>query len=214
MDINVFDAFIYINLDIRDDRKKSILSELKRIGADSKKIIRIPGYFDILNGSKGCAISHILALDIAILNGYKRALILEDDCIFSRDKKKISKYLLTFFKNFQNDWDVFFLGAKLKNYSDTHIESIRRVTKAHLAHSYAINGKYLPVIRECFVEAYKLMKKDTFYIESIEKVIDRNWIKLQKRDRWYIGKDMITKQYSSFSNIDMRLKSQQKDLNI
>lgn len=85
MGFNHFDLIVYINLDHRKDRKKEIEHELKNLNL-YKKAYRIPAYCDPLNGTKGCLISHIYALNFAIRKGAKNVLILEDDCIFIKNK--------------------------------------------------------------------------------------------------------------------------------
>ena len=85
INLNFFNAIVYINMDHRTDRKNSIQSELKRLKVKPSKINRISGYKDSFNnGVRGCAKSHLAALDLSIEKRWENVLILEDDCIFSK----------------------------------------------------------------------------------------------------------------------------------
>ena len=68
MSINKFDGILYINLAKRKDRLKSIENELIRIGASfsNSKIFRIDAILDKKNGHRGCALSHLKAVNFAI----------------------------------------------------------------------------------------------------------------------------------------------------
>ena len=77
--INDIDAFIYINLENRLDRKELLLNELKKINIPENKIYKISGIPIPKNGHKGCVQSHILALELAKLNKWKNVAIFEDD---------------------------------------------------------------------------------------------------------------------------------------
>ena len=73
------DAFIYINLERREDRKKELLAELEKLGIPSSKIFKVSGVYIPDNGHKGCIQSHILALNMAKLNNWRNVMIMEDD---------------------------------------------------------------------------------------------------------------------------------------
>jgi hypothetical protein len=77
--INQLDAIIYINLESRADRKELLLKELEKCNVDMSKVHKVSGVAIPKNGHKGCVQSHILALNMIKLNGWKRVLILEDD---------------------------------------------------------------------------------------------------------------------------------------
>ena len=109
--LNLFDGILYINLEMRKDRKTKIKREFKKVGLHPDKIHRIEGLLDELNGTRACAYSHAEALDFAIRQGWKNVLILEDDCLFVKPLSVINNYIHTFFEQFEENWDVF-LGAK------------------------------------------------------------------------------------------------------
>jgi GR25 family glycosyltransferase involved in LPS biosynthesis len=187
MDINYFDAICYINLDHRKDRKKSILAQLKKMGAQQKKIIRIPAIQISLNGYKGAVLSHIKTLDYAIKNNLKNILILEDDCLFIKSKN-ITNQLLSFFFEKIPKWDVFLLGGKFFKKRKTAYPHIIKILKSSDSHAYVVNKPYMIKLKKCFLDAYKLIENEFFYIQSWEtkiSIFDIHWQKLQIKDNWF-----------------------------
>ena len=70
----MIDLILYINITHRADRKKRIETEIRKITEKTKncKIERIRATYDIKNGHRGCAKSHINALKYAkTQNGLK-----------------------------------------------------------------------------------------------------------------------------------------------
>ncbi len=199
--INQFDAILYINLEHRVDRKESILENLRKVGANPHKIFRIDAHLDVLNGHRGCATSHIKALDFAISQGFETVLILEDDFIFTQPLEVVNQYIKPFFTDI--DWDVFFLSSKVKSYEATAYKDIHRVLYACTAHSYAICNHYIPKLKALLQLALKNMEEDVFFFQTNEALhsFDRLWHTLMEQDRWYIGSQSIGTQMHSFSDI-------------
>lgn len=206
MSLNFFDKIIYINLKHRKDKKESILKEFEKLKIEPKKIYRLNAHFNLLNGHKGCATSHIKALNFAIKNKFKNVLILEDDCIFCKKIEKVNHYVKNFMEKFKNNWDIFFLGANVKFYENTKYKSIKKIISAQCAHAYAINNHYFLTLKKCFEKSLKIMKNDIFMIESYGKAIDQMWKQLQSKDRWYIGEEFIVQQGNFFSDIELTLR--------
>ena len=201
--INI-DVICYINLSHREDRKKHILSELDRLGIPKQKIIRIEAVQDLLNGHRGCAYSHILALKEAEKRK-KSVLILEDDCQFIRNLSEIQSLSNYFFSTMGNDWDVFMLGGRIIKYKLTQFDEIYQVLLADCAHAYCVHKDYIPKLISSFTNSYKLMKNDMFSFQSRPYAIDTKWIELQKKDRWYITR-VIAYQIDSYSDIEWRFR--------
>jgi len=206
--LNFFDGILYINLERRKDRKKNMEKELKKLALNPDKIFRIEGYYDELNGSRGCVYSHIQALDFALAKEWKTVLILEDDCIFIKDQTAINSYINNFFSHFKSAWDVFFLGTKINTFEETDCTGYVQIHNSLRAHAYAVNGSYMCKLRDHFFNTYHSMQYDLFFISSLEKALDRQWRILQKMDRWFAGTSMIAQQKKSFSDIEKTIKSQ------
>jgi hypothetical protein len=72
------DAFLYINLYYRTDRKKKFEGEMKLLGVPKDKIIRIEAELDD-SPYRGCTLSHIKALKLAKEKRYNKICLFEDD---------------------------------------------------------------------------------------------------------------------------------------
>ncbi len=201
MGINYFDSIFYINLEHRKDRKQKLLRQLEKLDVKKEKIIRIPAVLDPLNGARGCALSHIKALDLAIEKKLKNVLILEDDCEFVQTKTSINK-LIKYFFDIVHSWDVLYLGDYLLKYEQTQYPKIKRVIKALRTHAYAVNQDYMENLKKCFNEAYDILKNQASFSESFFFAIDRYWSKLQAKDKWYKLDITLIKQSRSYSDIE------------
>lgn len=202
--MNRFKAIAYINLGIRKKRNSHILKELQKLNVRKNKIHRIEAVYTPLNGHKGCALSHIKALDIAIENNWDNILILEDDCHFLFPKKIVVPYLDHFFHNVKNNWDVFFLGGKIVQTEKTKWPHILRVTKSTVSHSYIVNKHYYKTLKKTYLQAYKSMEDEIFAFQSTNTPIDRAWQKLQKKDRWFVQEIIITSQKNLGTDIEKK----------
>lgn len=201
MVLDRFDAVVYINLMHRKDREQLVLAELSRLNISEHKIHRIEAVHDFLNGHRGCAQSHYLALELARQKGWDNVLILEDDMEFTSDQETVETVVEQFFQYFANEWDVFFLAANVFESCPTEHEEIKRVISAQCAHAYAVHHSYFTILQECFYKAYLTMQQDECFVDSLFKAIDQRWKELQPVGRWYIGK-ILGQQRRSYSDIE------------
>lgn len=196
------DGIIYINLDHRTDRKKLIESELHRIGVPNEKVHRFSAIYDRFNGTKGCLLSHIQALDLAIEKGWERVLILEDDVVFIKKQKEIENQLAYFFEITNGEWDVFFLGGGYREKKTTPWEEIFQVYNSWCAHAYIVHRPYLEKLKACFLSAYEMIKDHFFNNQSLIYSLDQVWRVLQRNDRWYANEQQAAVQKTGISDID------------
>ncbi|HSX12352.1 MAG TPA: glycosyltransferase family 25 protein [Rhabdochlamydiaceae bacterium] len=202
--LNYFDGTLYINLAHRKDRRVKIEAELQKVSLNPNKLFRIEALYDELNGARGCVLSHSKALDHAIEKEWKHVLILEDDCLFQ--KNKIHSYIENFLTYFKQEWDVFFLGGQLQVFEKTDHPDYLKVQFSLRAHAYAVNGSYLRVLRDHFLATYESMRDDLFFVHCLHKALDRQWVDLQLKDRWFMGIKPIARQSSSYSDIEKSSK--------
>ena len=214
MSLNLFDKIIYINLEKRKDRNKSVLNELKLKDVNDSRIFRLNARIDEFNGARAAVNSHIEALNYAIEKNFEKVLILEDDVSFYSDKDFFNKTVKDFFNNFENNWDVFLVGAQLSLCEKTKHSDYVRVKIAQHAHAYAVNKKYLKVLRNCFIDAYNSMLQDLLFIQSISKNTDQAWKALQIKDKWYMPKINLAIQNDEYSDIEKCKKIRTYDSNI
>lgn len=199
---NSFDAFLFINLKNRIDRKKQILKELEKIKIPKNKIIRINAVYDKTNGHIGCAKSHIKALEYAKNNNLENVVIFEDDFVFTKSKEEIDILIKKFFNFFKNDWDVLQLTASHNDVKNININEFKKVKSAMAPSGYIINNKFYDILIKKLTDSVTEMEKemkDYDYNKHGKKLetsnaFDQYWIPLQKKSNWYIFSDFIGKQ--------------------
>ena len=134
------DKIFIINLEHRTDRWSSISNQLERLNI--KNYERFPGYIynnkDVVkyvSGNIGCLISHFLVNKLSIERGYKRILILEDDCKLLEEDYGRYKFTRAF--NFLEDcgFDMFYLGATFHKYDikpiNEYVDQINQCCATH-----------------------------------------------------------------------------------
>ncbi|MEL7432183.1 MAG: glycosyltransferase family 25 protein [Chlamydiota bacterium] len=204
-----FDQILYINLDDRSDRRTSIEQELSRMHVPKEKITRIQAYSSI-NGTRGCALSHIKALDYAASQGFHRFLILEDDVVFLQSPEAVCGYIKRFAEFAEkNPWDLFFLGTHPKHIENTQDPRIKRVLVSYCAHAYCLEARYLPTLRASYVRSYEKLWELTSFEESFHYAIDRLWVNLQIEHQWFLGDEEIVRQGAFYSDIELRMRDRE-----
>ena len=145
---NFVDKIVYINLEERKDRQKSIEYELRFINPD--KIIRFNAIKEE-NGMIGCTKSHITVLEMAIQNNWKNCLILEDDMIW----KNFDSNYPVLEKLIENDYDVIILGGIYLQYNKTTLKCNHAITTT----AYLINNSYYSKLLQNFKDGLELRSK-------------------------------------------------------
>ena len=194
---NNIDGIIYINLENREDRKVLILKELKKINTNMKKVNKVSGIYTPNNGHKGCVQSHIIALNIAIMNNWKYTLILEDDIeliVSPYEFNNMVSSALDYMIENNIDWDVIMLATvnAKKYYSN---EYLSKVINATTASGYIINSKYYKKLLDLFEKCNMHMSKDKWSVNSRNEpyALDQQWLNLQETDNWFaFNNDLIT----------------------
>jgi len=181
------DAFIYINLEDKEDRKKAMLDVFDKIGVPKNKIRKISGVRIAKNGHKGCIQSHILALQMAKLNKWDKVAIFEDDArlLVSPDefKKMLDKAIAV------KKWDMIILhGANQEKKTDdidgdTDLYYLKNSTQST---GYVIKSSYYDKLINLFVHCNDMMSKDGWEVpDSWEgHALDQQWNKLVSKDNW------------------------------
>ena len=128
-----FDQVYYINLDRREDRRVQAELEFDKVGL--RYVQRMPG-IEHENPAHGCHLSHACIFSDALIKGYDRILILEDDVEFFPNA--INNLIASLWELPPN-WDMFYLGANLDRYPAYEISPhIARLEGAFATHAYAI----------------------------------------------------------------------------
>ena len=201
MNNHLLDGIIFINLESRKDRRKSIENELKYF---CKPYTRLEASYHE-KGYIGCAQSHIRAIELAKEKGWKNALIIEDDFIFTTNKFIVMDKINTILQNLRN-WNMILLtgnGARKHFISDPYARTLglSRVTNSQTTSTYIINNTYYDVLLNNFRESHN------FLIEGNnvrQYAIDIYWKQLQQKDLWLAFTDFVGKQKEDYSDIEKR----------
>lgn len=194
------DKIIYINLDDREDRKREIIEECKRMQIPEDKIIRfsaIPHH----EGAIGCSKSHIEVLTMAMKNNWKNYMILEDDFHFINDTEFVDKVINHFFESFPADsWDVLHCSrGYFQECTDTSVKYIQKVRDMSTCSCLIVNQHFYQTLFHNFMKGYEQLcltpNNHSVY------AIDRYWKKLMPESNWYITNPSIGYQRIGLSSI-------------
>jgi len=198
---NIFekiDRVIYINLDIRPDRRLHIENEIQWANIPINKIVRLNAIKNEI-GYIGCTLSHIACLEYAIKENLENILILEDDFTF----KKNNEYIVNSINKIEEiiDWNVILLSANLRNFSKKK-ENIYKVSNGKTTAGYIVNKNYFRILCERFKESLNNLIETNDYSKF---AIDVYWKELQERDNWYTFFPTLGYQKQDYSDIEKRI---------
>jgi hypothetical protein len=196
------DAYIYINLENREDRKKLLLDEFKKLDIPEDKIRKISGVRIPKNGNKGCVQSHILALQMAKMNKWKNVAIFEDDTEITVDVDTFKNMITDAMS--VNNWDVIILhGANqsVKGEIENHPE-LHYLKHSTQSTAYIIKDTYYDKLLNLFIHCNDMMSKDHWDSKGHEAyALDQQWNKLVEKDNWIGFKKNLLKQRNISSSM-------------
>lgn len=194
------DAFIYINLEDREDRKKEILNEFDILNIPKSKIRKIAGVRIPKNGHKGCIQSHILALQMAKMNKWKTVAIFEDDATL-KVEPSIFKNMIN--KAMNNKWDVIMISGCNKEKREDIDNDMYYLKHATCGTSYIVKDTYYDMILNLFIHCNDMMSSDKWESNGWEgHALDQQWNKLIQRDNWISFNNDLMTQRGSLSSIN------------
>ncbi len=201
---NNIDAFIYINLENREDRKQLLLNEFKKLEVPEDKIRKISGVSIPKNGHKGCIQSHILALQMAKLNNWKTVAIFEDDAELNVEPDVFKNMIGKAMEN--PKWDIIVLhGSYQEKKEEGNInEDIYYLKHSTQSTAYIIKSSYYDKLLNLFIHCNDMMTKDNWEIPGSWEsyALDQQWNKLVEKDNWIGFKKNLMKQRDISSNIN------------
>ena len=181
---------IYINLDHRVDRRKQIESELAKFFTPDK-IVRFDAILDTTHGGIGCTKSHIGVINMAITNGWKNCLVVEDDAIWNRIESgyPILESLI------KNPFDVILLGTVFANYDKNTFKLFSGQTTT----AYIVSQHYYQTLLQNFTESLNgFMQTGQYATFSI----DQYWKRIQPIHNWYCVIPSLIIQREGYSDIE------------
>jgi len=189
---------LYINLLERTDRKKQIEEEMNKLG--NVNLIRVDGP-KTEKGALGCYLAHISALSIAEKANWPYVLICEDDFMWKDIKiaRKVIKELIAHY----NDWNIVLLACNGKGIDITTQLPIQKANKCGTTSGYLINKNYYSILKNFWADNLAYCSKNQLFNKSThESALDVQWMKLQKKDIWYVTKPVLGKQRASYSDVE------------
>ena len=186
----------YINLKDRTMRNQNTKMELDFLGFDIERFEAIRSE----DGRIGCSLSHLAILEMAKKKGLPMVLICEDD-ILIKNKPVFKKHLFCFLKS-EDYWDVLLLGGNLcKSFTVINPYYIK-VSHCQTTTGYIVKEHYYNTLIQNIREGIKLLLQ---YPENhFSYAIDKNWLKLQKIDKWYLIFPLCVTQRKGYSDIEKR----------
>ncbi len=192
--INDIDAFIYINLEEKEDRKKLLLAEFDKLGIPKNKIRKVSGVRIAKNGHKGCMQSHILALQMAKLNKWDTVAIFEDDARLNVEPDIFISMVNKAMAN--NKWDMIILHGANQQEKESIDKDLYYLKHSTQSTGYIIKSLYYDKLLNLFIHCNDMMSKDSWEIPGAWEghALDQMWNKLVEKDNWIGFKTNLLKQ--------------------
>tara|TARA_Y100000748_G_scaffold237328_1_gene201360 strand:+ start:15101 stop:16681 length:1581 start_codon:yes stop_codon:yes gene_type:complete len=190
---NAIEGVLYINLAHREDRRLHIEKELKNLETICKTTERIDAVKHKI-GAKGCAKSHIKALNRAKTQGWKNVLIVEDDVIFRKDAALSIAYAMH-----SHDFDVLLVAGNIYSASKLDIDGLSKAVKVQTTACYLVKADYYDKLIASYTKSSKNLTHKT---KAPQWAIDKHWFKLQKRHNWLVFNPTLAYQRPDYSDIE------------
>jgi glycosyl transferase family 25 len=189
---------LYINLESRQDRKIHVEEQLRNVGINNGERFNA---IQLNNGALGCSMSHLKCLEIAKQNNWPHLLIVEDDILFTNPALFINK-LNFFLSRHKNDFDVLLIaGNNVPPYISID-ESCVKISKCQTTTGYLVQSHYYDTLMQNYREGIKNLMK---YPDNHKFfAIDKYWLKLQEKDRWFLIVPLSVIQRQDYSNIEKK----------
>ena len=186
----------YINLESRPDRKLHVEDQLKIIGVQATRFNAIK----LSNGALGCSMSHLKCLEIARENNWEHVLIIEDDIKFLNPEVFMNQ--INKFFSLHSDWDVVLIAGNNLPPHEIIDDSCVKISQCQTTTGYIVKKHYyntlIDNIRNGITNLIKEPKLHFLY------AIDKNWFKLQQKDKWYLITPLTVTQREDYSDIEKR----------
>ena len=180
------EKIVYINLEHRTDRKAQIEDVLKDV---SDKVIRFNAIKED-HGGIGCTKSHIAVLEMAIREGWKNYLVVEDDAMWSNFQVGYPKLQ----KLAMNPYDVLVLGSVFAKCNSNSKIFSSQTTTAYIVHS----GYYQTLLTNFKEGLSGFLQTRAYHIFAI----DQYWKRIQPEGNWYAVLPSLLVQRAGYSDIE------------
>ena len=193
----------YINLIERTDRKAHIEDQLEKTGFPKEKINRFNAVkMDNGNGALGCSFSHLKCIQIAKEQNLSHVCVFEDDATFVNPAIFIQQVNHFLKKREHQVWDVLLLGGNNMWPFEEIDNSCIKVSHCLTTTAYIVKNHYFDILIQNFKDGIKNLLK---YPELKNQfAIDKFWICLQEKDKWYLLTPIAVYQREDYSDIEKK----------
>lgn len=170
----MFDKVVCINLLERKDKREKMQKKFDDLGIEIEwyhpvQYGFIPNIVNPIIDAKvghfnksqpfefGCALSHYTVIKKALLEGYERLFVFEDDAVFHKD---FNNKLKTYMDDLPENWDLILLYSFMYNILPQNIRVSKRWIKSYKAWSLMAYG-----MKRKFMEEY-IKRQDKFFTIS------------------------------------------------
>ena len=167
--LNYFDKAFYINLDAREDRKKSFEARIKKLKLEVERFSAIEvapktnSSDQFRHFKEGCIRSHKAIVRYAKENNLDNVLIFEDDCTFIKDFNRLATSVCN--QLYNEHWDLFYFGGEPNGATKPYKDKLRIAPNGmYQTHAYAINKSYYDKVLE--VNPETAANIDIFYLHA------------------------------------------------
>lgn len=186
----------YINLKERVERNESVKKQMTSVGF---KCVRFQAIKSI-DGRLGCSLSHLAILERAKKKKLPHVVICEDD-IFFKDPELFKKQLKSFLKS-EDEWDVLLFGGNVVPPFSISSPYAMKITHCQTTTGYMVKEHYYDTLIQNIREGIKNLLQ---YPENhFQYAIDKYWLSLQRKDRWYLIYPLMVTQKKGYSDIEKR----------
>jgi GR25 family glycosyltransferase involved in LPS biosynthesis len=164
-------------------------------------------------GALGCALSHILAVQLCIASHAKTCLIFEDDFLFTISPLMASKLISRLFAEVM-DWRIVLLSGNVKKAGPSGYNFLNITTDVQTASGYLIRSHYAPIVLHNFLWAAAHMRTAQSSCDGTRYAIDQHWKALQKNhthEPWYLFHPKVGRQRKGYSSIEKKNVDYQKE---
>ena len=170
-----FPRIVLLSLSTHRDRADAALTRLEESGMARRGDVTVmrawpgnvapaPGWFRAGNGAWGCLMSHVRAVQEALLDGMERVLILEDDIVFH---PRAPQWLERLMRDVPEDWDQLYLGGQhLKETSPLPgCPYIWRAKNVNRTHAYALHRRVYAKFLQHVLHAPDYIRRGAWHID-------------------------------------------------
>jgi GR25 family glycosyltransferase involved in LPS biosynthesis len=155
---------VYINLNRRSDRRLAFEEQMK--GMHMSIPLRLEATDDRENPQRGCTMSHLRALRLALENKYETVMIFEDDFKWQVDQKHLQFASHRMHQMAKNGFDVIMLAGNSNFITDANVDLY--IDGNRLCEDKRLANKFIRVTTHNAMQTTGYIVHQRFYTELIE----------------------------------------------